>query len=124
MSPALRESGVYAVHDDVVFRVAFHDLRRVVPYEFVGDPHTSGAVATADLQRLERVTTVATWQDVPVTVMRVTAALVAWVTLHDVTTATRHGLYGDPERGWATAVPLHHLEDLREVVVDLLADEA
>lgn len=120
---SLRESGVYAVHDDVTFRVAFHDLHRVVPYEFVGDPHSSGAIATADLQRLEKVTTLASWNGIAVTISRVTDSMLAWVTLRDQDTADRLGLYGSLERGWAAAVPLFELDDLSEIVVDLLADQ-
>lgn len=119
---SLRESGVYAVYDDTVFRVAFHDQHRAVPYEFVGDPHTAGAIDIADLQRLEKVTTTANWNDVPVTISRVTASMLAWVTLHDAQTARDLKLYGGVERGWATAVPLFELDDLNEIVVDLLAE--
>ena len=120
---SLRESGVYAVRDDLPFRVAFPDQHRAVPYEFAGDPHTSGAVDLADLQRLEKVTTIANWNDVPVTITRVTASMLAWVTLHDAQTARELNLYGGVERGWATAVPLFELDDLHEIVVDLLADQ-
>ncbi len=120
---SLRESGVYAEHNDVAFRVAFHDQHRVVPHEFVGDPHTAGAIALTQLQRLEKVTTVATWHDVPVTVTRVTTSMLAWVTLHDPQTARDLNLYGGVERGWATAVPLFELDDLSEIVVDLLAEQ-
>lgn len=116
----IRESGTYAVRDGVTFAVAYRDRGWVAYRKFEGSPATDGLVRVADLERLERVTTVATWRDLPVVVDRLRPSRLVWVRIQDAALASDLRLYGDARAGWTATARLDDLDDVREEVVDLL----
>ena len=116
----IRESGLYATRDGVEFAVAYATGASVAMRKFEGDPATDNLVKLSALSRLQQVRLIADWREHEIEVQRVLPNQMVWILTHDEDSAGDLRLYGSRETGWAAAVPMFELGDLREDVRDLL----